>query len=222
MKKLINYAQLILQIFMFSIFFMRPVCAVEIISVHPSVFYNDSLPFMAHRGEGYFDTALAMNVQYAPIKLIRNKLSKALGHDLKFFTLWDQEGEAHITVITPVEYSAFLKKYVSIERIEQIALERGIQHSEFSILGLGRGEAWLNGKLEETYFIIVQSQNLNAIRAQIYQEYLQNGGPANLWSPTNFYPHITIGYSLRDLHESDGVIKDVAHTFDPRFFLLSN
>ncbi|OGT48298.1 MAG: hypothetical protein A3E82_05775 [Gammaproteobacteria bacterium RIFCSPHIGHO2_12_FULL_38_11] len=58
------------------------------------------------------------------------------------------------------------------------------------------------------------------IRRQIYQEYLANGGTRQAWDPDHYYPHITVGYSLRDLHESDGVIKDVAHSLDNRFELF--
>ena len=192
----------------------------EYISMSRSVFYNSSMPFNSHRGDGPFDTTLAMNVQYGPIKVIRSHLSEILGYDLQFFKLWNQSGEAHITAITPPEYSNVIKNYVSIERIEQIALQMGIQFSDLSIFGIGRGEAQINGKIEETFFIIVNSQNLLRIRQQIYKEYLQNGGPADAWNPNNYFPHITIGFSLRDLHEADGVIKYVDHSFDSRFKLF--
>lgn len=177
------------------------------------------LEFDSHRGNNPFETALAMNVQYAPLKVIRNALSQYLNYQLNFFTGWNKNGEAHITVITPPEYDLIIGKFVSIDRIEQIALEDKIQSSDMDIQGIGRGTAFINGKEEETYFIIVHSENLLNIRQHIYQEYVKNGGPKEAWDPKHYYPHITIGYSLRDLHESDNVIKDI-NSLDKRFKLV--
>lgn len=186
-----------------------------------AVLNSQKMSFISHRGEGRFDTTLAMNLQYAPVKTLRDELTKALGYDLKFFTLWEPTGEAHITVLTPLEYFDKIKPFVSIDRIEDIAQEMNIQNSEFDILGLGRGQASLSGKTEETYFIIVHAQNLLEIRKQIYAEYLKNGGPAEAWDPNLFYPHITVGYSsLRDLHIDDGVVKNVDKSLDNRFKLI--
>ncbi len=73
---------------------------------------------------------------------------------------------------------------------------------QISRLRVLQRSAELNGKPEETYFLILHSENLLKIRRQIYQDYLANGGPAQAWNPDHYYPHITVGYSLRDLHEA--------------------
>ncbi len=189
------------------------------LQIENKILNNKELTFYSHRGDGPYDTTLAMSIQYQPVKLLRAELSKELEYNLNFFKLWNPEGEAHITIITPVEYFKNIKRYLSIERIEAIAQEMGVQSSEFEILGLGRGEAEVNQQLQETYFIIVQSPNLLKIRHQIYNEYLANGGPKEGWNPDDYYPHITIGFSLWDLHISDGVFKDVEHSLDKRFNL---
>ncbi len=119
-----------------------------------AVLNNQDMPFVSHRGEGRFDTTLAMNVQYAPVKALRDELTQALGYDLKFFTLWQATGEAHITVLTPIEYFDKIKPFVSIERIEIIAQEMNIQNSEFDILGLGRGQASLSAKLKKRILLL--------------------------------------------------------------------
>ncbi|KTC66778.1 hypothetical protein Lbir_3080 [Legionella birminghamensis] len=194
--------------------------ALEQIPISKSIYINDDLSFESHRGSGPFDTAIAMNIQYATVKSIRDKLSAYLQYPLRFFTDWNKDGEAHITVITPPEYTYIIKKYLSIDRIEEIALQNYIQNSDLDVLGLGRGVAKIQGKAEETYFIIMKSKNLLNIRQKVYEEFVKNGGDKNAWDPDHFYPHITIGYSLRDLHEADGVIKDVAHSLDNRFELL--
>lgn len=190
------------------------------IPLSASILNNKALPFISHRGKGLFQTALAMNVQYAPVKKVRKIISKIIQYPLKFHTAWNKNGEAHVTVITPPEYSQILKKYVSIDKIEQIALQNHIQSSDLSIMGIGKGSAKINGKKESTYFIIVHSKNLLKIRKLIYREYLKNGGKAGAWDPTHFFPHITVGYTLRDLHENNGVIKDVPHSLDKRFVLV--
>jgi 2'-5' RNA ligase len=139
---------------------------------------------------------------------------------LNYFKGWNPTGEAHVTTITPVEYFWILKNYVDMKKINQIANELKIQNSDLTVLGLGRGQTLIDGKIEETYFVIVHSENLLKIRRSIYQEYLKAGGnPAN-WNPENFYPHITIGFTKRDLHEKDGVLKDVEHSLDNRFELV--
>jgi hypothetical protein len=196
------------------------VYAIEQIPISKNIYQDADLPFEPHRGPGPFDNALALNIQYTPIKSTRDMLSAYLHYTLQFFTGWNKTGEAHITVITPPEYANILKNFVSIERIEEIALLNDIQSSDLTILGLGRGVANINNKAQETYFIIMKSNNLLKIRQQIYKEFVKNGGDKNAWNPNHFYPHITVGYSLRDLHEEDGVIKDVAHSLDDRFELL--
>lgn len=204
----------------FVMIFSTNVHAVEYIPISKKVYSNSTLPFDSHRGNAPFETALAMNIQYGPIKLIRDALSHSLKYQLNFFTGWNKAGEAHVTVITPPEFDTIIGKFVSIDRIEQIALSNDIQSSDFTIQGIGRGQIKVNGKPEETYFIILHSENLLNIRRQVYQEYLNNGGPVEGWNPDHFYPHITVGYSLRDLHEADGVIKDAAHSLDDRFKLV--
>ncbi|KTC99866.1 hypothetical protein Lgee_1121 [Legionella geestiana] len=191
--------------------------AAKLIEVPASILLNSEMPFESHRGEGLFDTALAMNIQYAPVKKVRENLSRYLQYPLRYFTGWNEAGEAHITVITPPEYRFILEKFIKIEKIEEIALKNHIQQSEIKVLGLGRGQARIQNKEEETFFLTVQSENLLKIRRQIYQEFVKNGARKDAWDPDHFYPHITVGYSRRDLHEADGVIKDVAQSRDKRF-----
>ena len=201
----------------FSFLWVKPTQAAIHLPLTIEIFKATELSFISHRGEGPFDTTLAMNIPYEPIHQIRIQLSQTLGYQLHFFTLWNLDGEAHVTVITPVEYDQVIKPYLSMERIEQISQKMKIQNSDLKILGLGRGQAIVNSEPQETFFIIIRSVNLLNIRNQIYQEYLNHGGPAEAWDPNHFYPHITVGFSLTDLHESQGVLKDVRHSLDRRF-----
>ncbi|MDD0853616.1 hypothetical protein HBN50_10925 [Halobacteriovorax sp. GB3] len=175
---------------------------------------NSHMPFITHTGpDNSFQNALAFNIEYDQIKQLRKEIEKHIGTKLNFLTSWNKEGEAHVTTITPPEYRNILSPYLSMARINELAQNLEIQRSDLKILGLGMGEKEINGKVEKTFFIIVDSMNLRKIRHQIYQEYLLRGGPAERFDPTWFFPHITIGYTKRDLHEKDGIIKNLKHSF---------
>jgi len=113
-------------------------------------------------------------------------------------------GEAHITVITPIEYYDVLKSKISMEEINTIALQASIQDSEFKIEYIGEGKK----DKDSTFYLVVSSPQLVAIRKLIQEQFESRGGEKNTFKAEHFYPHITLGFTTRDLHESDGVIKD--------------
>lgn len=192
----------------------------SLIAISPRLMMTHQLTFITHTGPGLFDNALAMNMPYQPIARVRQQLSKILNQQLSAFKGWNPKGEAHVTVITPPEYANTISPYVSMEKINEIAVEYRIQDSDMKVLGVGSGQVLVDQLIQSTFFLIVYSKNLLIIRQQIYSEYLKNGGPAESWNPMHFYPHITIGFTLRDLHEQDGVIKDAEHSLDRRFQLF--
>lgn len=159
-----------------------------------SVFENGNRAFVPHHGEGRFGSYLIQDVNYQPVANLRESLGKNLKH----------RGEAHITVVTPIEYFDVLKSKVSIKEIDTIALKEGIQESEFKVECLGRGKK----DKDETYFIVVSAPKLIEIRQKIQELFESRGGAKNSFKANHFYPHITVGFSSRDLHESDGVYKD--------------
>lgn len=175
---------------------------------------NSSMPFIER------DSALALNVQYKDIKALRKVISETIKRPLQFLQSWDPNGEAHVTTVTPPEFTNNLSKYVSQEKINQIARDLKIQESDMEILGIGSGKKKFGNETGETFFVIVKSQNLLKIRELIYLEYLKAGGPSKGFTPTNFYPHVTIGYTHSDIHENDGLLKDVEHSLDSRFTLI--
>tara|TARA_R110002072_G_scaffold1989_2_gene16361 strand:- start:78555 stop:79157 length:603 start_codon:yes stop_codon:yes gene_type:complete len=168
------------------------------LSINPSVFDNSKREMSSHQGEGRFSSYLSMDINYRPVKELFSKLEKELGVKLK------NRGEAHITVMTPVEYFDVLKEYVSITEIENIARESKLQSSRFSITCIGEGKF----KELRTYYIVVKSQEIMDIRKKIEKLFLSRGGKINDFSAKKHHPHITLGFTKRDLHESDGVIKD--------------
>lgn len=172
------------------------------------------VPFQAH------DNALAMNIPYPPIAELRQQLEKNLQQNLDFFKSWNTQGEAHITVITPPEFEGVLSKKLSMNEINELAINEKIQLSDVKVLGLGNGKAIIADKNEETFFVLVSSQKLNTIRQSIHAAFVAKGGAPEGWDYKTFYPHITVGFTKRDLHIQDGVIKDVEHSLEKRFQLV--
>lgn len=163
---------------------------------------NQPAPFISHvdSTDGYW---LGRNVNYLAVKAIYQQLQKRLPA-LQLKT----RGDAHITVITPPEYKNILKPYLTPKEIDQIAKQMNIQASEFTPVCLGRGQKLeTNGKAMQTYFIVVKSLALLKLRQKIYEEYVAKGGVPSRFDPQHFTPHITVGFTNRDLFESDGVYK---------------
>ena len=160
------------------------------------------LNFIPHQGPGPFDSYLTMEIPYAPVKKLYKDLSNRLGANLI------TRGEAHITVITPPEFTGELKSYITMEEINALAVEMEIQKSQFAIKCLGSGSLIIDEKLEKTFYIVVESQDLLKIRRRILETIQARGGSPTLFKPERFFPHITVGFSKRDLHESDGIFKD--------------
>jgi len=183
------------------------------------VYYNDEEVFHSHQGTGAFESTLAMSVKYLPVKNVKAQLETFLGKKLDFFKLWNPEGEAHVTVVTPVEYFDVLKSKLTMTEIEAIADRYDIQKARLMILGLGSAKAWVDGKEEETFFLIVDSYELRNIRQMIFYEFTRRGGDRSAFDPAWFFPHITIGFTKRDLHESDGVKKNLKYSLDKRLNL---
>lgn len=173
------------------------------------------MPFIAHSGSGAFNNVLAQNIPYEPFLKLRGLLEEHFGRRLAYYKGWNPNGEAHVTVITPVEYWQVLRPYLTIEEINQIAQAQHIQSALVTLLGMGRGQLEINGKTEETYFVIVKSPELLKVRKAVYKEFICRGGNAEDFDPAAFYPHITVAYTLRDLHIQDGVKKDMAHSHAP-------
>jgi 2'-5' RNA ligase len=172
------------------------------LSLNKSV--NDKVDFIAHTKPGTYGSYLAMNIHFDPVKKLFHQLDKKLNGKLN---KKQARTEAHITVITPVEYRPILEKHIHIKEINEIARKNHIQDSKFEILCLGQGQS--KDKNKSTYYLVVKSKNLMKIRKEISNLYIKRGGVPSQFDPMLFYPHITVGYTHRDLHlESDGVKKD--------------
>lgn len=160
------------------------------------------------------DKALAVNISYPEIRLAKSLIEKKLDIQLKSFKGWNAFGEAHITVITPPEMD-ILNKYVKESEINNIARNNKIQSSDIKLLAIGSGK----NDESETFFIIVKSENLLKIRQKISDLYVKRSKKVAKFNPNWFFPHITIGFTKKDLHEHNGIIKNMAKSYDKRFLL---
>ena len=140
---------------------------------------------------------LAREVSYPPVAMVRDQVHHRLGITLK------DRGEAHITVVTPPEL-AKLQPRLSLDDINKIAKKRKIERSKFDIVCLGEGQK----EVLRTFFIVVNSPELVQLRHEISRAFQKKGGKPDDFEPAHFFPHITVGFTERDLHESDGVIKN--------------
>ncbi len=204
---------------LFCLLFCHFLLAQSEIQLTTDIYHNEEEIFQSHSGTGPFDSTLAMTVKYQPIKNLRLQISKVIGKELDYFKGWNEDGEAHITVVTPVEYFNVLKSKLSMKEIDTIAERYDIQSSKINVLGIGSGKLSINGKNEDTYFVIVDSADLRLIRLMIFYEFTRRGGERTAFDPAWFFPHITIGYTKRDLHEADGVLKNLKYSFDKNFKL---
>lgn len=174
--------------------------ATENIVMSPAV--HTKQEFVAHTGSGAFANYLSQEVFFPPVKQVYLDVQKKMGLELK------NRGEAHITVVTPPEYDGALKKFVSIDDINRIATSMDLQAAAFKPVCVGMGTAKRNNRDEKTFYIVVESARLVEIRQAIENEFIAKGGRPGDFSATKFFPHITVGFTQADLHESDGVIKD--------------
>lgn len=179
-----------------------PLAWSQSISISRSVFDTKNEPFKTHQGPGPFDTYLAMEIPFAPVKKLYNDLIQ------RNRAQFASRGEAHITIISPPEFEQQLRGFIEMDEIDRIAKELKIQESEFSIVCLGTAEKIKNGKFTKAYYLVLESPALFNLRNQILNNIIISGGIPTLFIPENYYPHITVGYINDDLHDSDGVFKD--------------
>lgn len=181
----------------------NPIYAGSKMNISKEVFNTSSQKFIFHTDNHPYGSYIIQYLPYQPVNDFFNDLEKKLNKPLK------NRGEAHITIITPVEYNQVLKPFVSIQEISELAVKMDIQNWKFKILGLGEAQAKLDGVDNQTYFLIVKSKKALEFRNKVFNLYVKNGGHASRFDPFNFYSHITVGFTKRDLYESDGVIKGI-------------
>jgi len=178
-----------------------------------SIFIDSSqtrgMTFKTSSENGPYGSYITRNLDYPRYEKVFEQLKKD-------YPQLKNRGEAHITVLTPVEYYCNFKPAgTTIKQLEEMIgpfiNENGFKVN-FSIKSIGSHQV----DEKETFFIIVDSLDLIKLRKKWAT--LPNNG----FKPELFYPHITIGFTDQDLHSSQGVIKDELHAKDYRYQLNIN
>lgn len=123
---------------------------------------------------------------------IESKIGKILKH----------RGEAHLTVLTPPELKA-LSPFVTNTEIDSIASQFKLNEKSVELICIAKGQV---GELA-TYFYVVKAQAALDFRKAIQKLVATKSKTIN-FEAEHYYPHITIGFTEKDLHEQDGIIKD--------------
>lgn len=143
---------------------------------------------------------VAMNIDFTTIEPLRQELEQRYGVVLK------SRNEAHITLISPPEMKV-LRTRLTTKAINGIVKNK-IQSAKFEVICVGKGEILQNDTTLATYFLVVRSEELMTLRLAILEAFMNKGGQADQFVARKYYPHITIGFTHRDLHEEDGILKD--------------
>jgi len=169
-----------------------------------NVYRTDLVKFQSFSGANPFQSWLQQTLDYKYVKPLFEKVQAAIKKPLK------NRGEAHITVITPPEFDLVLKPVgITMDDINKIASRLWIQKAEFTAKCIGRARINLNYQTDkdEAYFVVVESQDLLKIREEIEKLYVSKGGEASLFDARAFWPHVTLGFTARDMFSNDGVWK---------------
>ncbi|MBC7466586.1 MAG: hypothetical protein H7256_11400 [Bdellovibrio sp.] len=141
---------------------------------------------------------VSLDLAYPYYKMISDKLDQRLKTTLK------NRGEAHITLITPPEFKVLTTK-IEPRRIHTLANEFMATEPKIKNLCLGHFQKKIEGQPEHTYYVVIESSGLVEFRKKIAEE---SGLSKTDFDPELFFPHVTIGFTARDLHFEDGAIKN--------------
>ncbi len=154
--------------------------------------------FFSFEAHSALKNYISYDLQYKPFEEMRLKLEKTLGTPLK------NRGEAHITVITPPEFAKLSEK-LEPEQIHAVANETLVKMPRYEIVCVGSGSLKIKEATEKTYYAVVVANDLLAIRRKLADLARL---PQDQFDPNLFFPHVTLGFTSRDLHYEDGLIKD--------------
>lgn len=140
-------------------------------------------------------------IPFAPISGLKKQIEKRQALQLK------DRGESHITVLTPPEIQK-LKQHLSDSQIIDSLDTKTLQSEVFQVQCLGSGQLRNAEKPSTTFYIVVRSSGILARRKSLEDLFVSSGGTKQEFDASHFFPHITVGFTDRDLHEQDGVIKN--------------
>ena len=152
---------------------------------------------------------LSLDLNFPASANLRTAIDERFGTSLK------HRGEAHLTLITPPEVQKILGTGLTLDEIKGIAQQLGLQQASIEQICLGMGRAKVSNEELRTFYVVVQSPLVRRFRDAIAKVMISRGGDPSAFDPARYFPHVTIGFTNRDLHESDGVIKDQSTCIAP-------
>lgn len=144
---------------------------------------------------------LGQELEFAPYEKVRTQVEKFIGKRLK------HRGEAHVTLITPPEMKVLLQSTTS-KAIQELAAKMDMGNTVFDVVCIGRG---VGKDRMETYFVVIKSPRFLEFREQVArlaQPSSRRLAQTSGFDPNSFYPHVTLGFTERDLHLQDGIQKN--------------
>ncbi|KAJ3357939.1 hypothetical protein HDU91_005328 [Kappamyces sp. JEL0680] len=162
------------------------------------------IEFSVHNSSAPFGSYLIQNLNFTLVTPIFNLLNATYG-PLK------NRGEAHITVITPPEFMSGLSTVLTMDDINTVAKNNNIQANRFDIVCVGR-QSQMDSTTKpparsSVFNILLEAPASLKIRKDVYALYLKKGGDPSNFNPYNFYPHITVGFEVKDWFPEDQVFK---------------
>lgn len=144
----------------------------------------------------------AQNLHAPPLDELRRAIEKRTQ-----LTLQAPEGSS-LAILDAFETKAVLASGFSRDELHRMALEFDIQGYDFEPVCVGRGSIGTGEEGRSVYFMVVRSPAVQEFRGRLRETLINRdpGGAALLREP--YEPHVTLGYTHRDLTHEDGVKKD--------------
>lgn len=142
---------------------------------------------------------VSLDLEYGRYKALLNELDKKVG------TLKNR-GEAHVTLITPPEFKALVAGgSITPEQIHEAYKLAALKPQDFKEICVGQSSKKIQAKKMSTYYVVIKSAAFLKFRRDVAA--LSKVSEKD-FNPNLFFPHITLGFTERDLHYEDGVKKD--------------
>jgi hypothetical protein len=143
--------------------------------------------------------ALVLRLPYAPVQPVFSDLTTTI-HNPRLKT----RGEAHLTVLTPAEVQSTGLAMAQLVAIADAAPE--IDDLTLACLGVGIPD----GKPSlQTFYLVAHSAKVVAVRSAIAAK------AHGALDATHYFPHVTVGFTSRDLFPESDHIQNKATTTCP-------
>jgi hypothetical protein len=144
-----------------------------------------------------------LNVSYV------HQLLADVNHDRRLVEELHPMESAFVRVITPAEFAILHRQGVTIEQINDAALNRYMAYTQYQISCLAATKT----KDDFALYLRVYSHQWLVIRNDIAEIFYKLGGDKSLFNPEQYHAHITVGHSHPGrLHDDMVAIHDDNHS----------